>query len=150
MERQASNAQKIADVLKDDPRVEKVCFLGQLEAGTRAHQIYSRQYSSAGTMIAFELQGGESEAFRFLNSLQLIKLAVSLGSTESLVQLPAAMTHIGMTPEARAEFGISDKLIRLSVGIEHVDDLLADISNAISESFSLTEKAGVLENVNEG
>jgi methionine-gamma-lyase len=88
-------------------------------------------------LIAFELQGGEVEAFRFLNSLHLIKLAVSLGSTESLVQLPAAMTHIGMTPEARAAFGISDKLIRLSVGIEHVDDLLADIFNAISVSIPL-------------
>lgn len=149
MERQASNAQKIADVLKDDPRVEKVCFLGHLEAGTRAHHIYSQQYSSAGTMIAFELQGGETEAFRFLNNLHLIKLAVSLGSTESLVQLPAAMTHIGMTPEARSEFGISDKLIRLSVGIEHVDDLLMDILNAISESMKLAEKARFLESVHE-
>jgi methionine-gamma-lyase len=149
MERQASNAQQIADVLKDDPRVEKVCFLGHLKAGTRAHEIYSQQYSSAGTMIAFELQGGEAEAFLFLNSLHLIKLAVSLGSTESLVQLPAAMTHIGMSQEARAEFGISDKLIRLSVGIEHVDDLLADIFNAISESVLLTGKARVLEGVGE-
>jgi len=149
MERQASNAQQIADVLKHDPRVEKVCFLGLLETGTRAHEIYSQQYSSAGTMIAFELQGGESEAFRFLNSLHLIKLAVSLGSTESLMQLPAAMTHIGMSPAARAEFGISDKLIRLSVGIEHVDDLLDDIFNAISESVLLTKKARVHEGVAE-
>lgn len=144
MERQASNAKMIADVLKNDSQVESVSFLGHLEAGTRAHQIYSQQYSSAGTMIAFELHGGETEAFRFLNNLKLIKLAVSLGSTESLVQLPAAMTHIGMTAEARAAFRISDKLIRLSVGIEHVDDLLADISNAISQSVPLDLTEAVL------
>jgi methionine-gamma-lyase len=134
-----SNVQKVADVLKEDPRIEKVYFLGHLEAETRAHQIYSQQYSCAGTMISFELQGGEAEAFRFLNSLHLIKLAVSLGSTESLVQLPAAMTHIGMTARARAAFGISEKLIRLSVGIEHVDDLLTYILSAISESISLVK-----------
>jgi methionine-gamma-lyase len=136
LDQQARNAQKIADALKDDPRVEKVSFLGHLTPGSKAYDIYSQQYSSAGTMISFELKGGEEEAFRFLNSLKLIKLAVSLGSTESLVQLPAAMTHIGMSKEARAEMGISDKLIRLSVGIEHTDDLLLDIFNGISQSFT--------------
>ena len=135
MERQATNALKIADALKDDPRVEKVCFLGHLEVGSAAHNIYSQQYTSAGTMISFELKGGEEEAFKFLNSLKLVKLAVSLGSTESLAQLPAAMTHIGMSPEARTDLGISDKLIRLSVGIEHVEDLLADILNAIDQNI---------------
>jgi methionine-gamma-lyase len=107
-----------------------------LTPGSKAYDIYSQQYSSAGTMISFELKGGEEEAFRFLNSLKLIKLAVSLGSTESLVQLPAAMTHIGMSKEARAQMGISDKLIRLSIGIEHADDLLLDIYNGISRSIS--------------
>jgi methionine-gamma-lyase len=135
MERQAENAKKIADVLKGDSQVEKVCFLGHLESGSRAQKIHAQQYTSAGTMISFELQGGEKEAFQFLNNLNLIKLAVSLGSTESLAQLPAAMTHIGMSSEARAELGISDKLIRLSVGIENVDDLLTDIRNAISQSI---------------
>jgi methionine-gamma-lyase len=136
LDQQARNAQKIADALKDDPRVEKVNFLGHLTPGSKAYDIYSQQYSSAGTMISFELKGGEEEAFRFLNSLKLIKLAVSLGSTESLVQLPAAMTHIGMSKEARAQMGISDKLIRLSIGIEHADDLLLDIYNGISRSIS--------------
>ncbi|MDG1279099.1 MAG: cystathionine gamma-synthase family protein [Algoriphagus sp.] len=134
LDQQARNAQKIADALKDDPRVEKVSFLGHLTPGSKAYDIYAQQYSSAGTMISFELKGGEEEAFRFLNSLKLIKLAVSLGSTESLVQLPAAMTHIGMSKEARAQMGISDKLIRLSVGIEHADDLLLDIFNGINQS----------------
>lgn len=86
-------------------------------------------------MISFELKGGEAEAFRFLNALRLIKLAVSLGSAESLIQLPAAMTHIGMTPEARAQVGITDNLIRLSVGIEHADDLLADIDQALRRAI---------------
>jgi methionine-gamma-lyase len=135
MEEQARNAQKIADALKLDPRIEKVSFIGHLKPGSKAHTIYSQQYTSPGTMISFELKGGEEEAFRFLNSLKLIKLAVSLGSTESLVQLPAAMTHIGMSKEARAEMGISDKLIRLSVGIEHADDLLKDIDHALSQSI---------------
>ena len=134
MERQAENALKIADILKQDSRVEKVCFLGHLETGSRGQKIHAQQYTSAGTMISFELKGGEKEAFNFLNNLKLIKLAVSLGSTESLAQLPAAMTHIGMSSEARADLGISDKLIRLSVGIEHADDLKADILNAIDRS----------------
>lgn len=132
MERQASNAQKIADALKADERVQKVTFLGHLTPGSKAQKIHAQQYTSAGTMISFELSGGEKEAFRFLNSLRLVKLAVSLGSTESLAQHPAAMTHIGMTPEARAELGISDRLIRLSVGIENVEDLLEDIQSALS------------------
>ena len=135
LEQQATNAHQIADALKEEPRVEKVCFLGHLKPGSKAHEIYAQQYTSAGTMISFELMGGEEEAFKFLNSLKLTKLAVSLGSTESLAQLPAAMTHIGMSPEARAELGISDKLIRLSVGIENVDNLLMDIRNAISQSI---------------
>lgn len=138
VEQQATNALQIADALRADDRVEKVCFLGHLEDGSRAQRIHAQQYTSAGTMISFELKGGEKEAFQFLNSLKLIKLAVSLGSTESLVQLPAAMTHIGMSPEARAELGITDKLIRLSVGIEHVEDLLKDILNAIDQSIPLT------------
>lgn len=139
LEQQAANAQQIADALLEDPRVEKVHFLGHLEPGTKAHTIYTEQYTSAGTMISFELKGGEEEAFQFLNSLTLTKLAVSLGSTESLAQLPAAMTHIGMSAEARAELGISDKLIRFSVGIEDVDDLIGDIRNAISISIPDSE-----------
>ena len=132
MEQQAKNAKQIADVLKDDPRVKQVFFLGHLAPGSRGHQIHAQQYSSSGTMISFELAGGEKEAFRFLNNLKLIKLAVSLGSTESLAQHPASMTHIGMSPDSREQLGINDRLIRLSVGIEHSDDLIQDISNAIS------------------
>lgn len=134
MEQQAANALQVAEFLRSHPRVEKVCFLGHLEQGTKAQGIHSQQYSSAGTMISFELEGGEQEAFRFLNNLRLVKLAVSLGSTESLAQLPAAMTHIGMDRSDRLTLGISDKLIRLSIGIEHADDLIADMTQAIEAS----------------
>jgi methionine-gamma-lyase len=82
-------------------------------------------------MIAFEIKGGQKEAFKFLNSLKLIKLAVSLGSTESLVQHPATMTHVGLTDELKAEIGINQSLIRLSVGVEHAEDLISDISQGL-------------------
>ena len=81
-------------------------------------------------MIAFEIKGGEKEAFQFLNHLKLIKLAVSLGSTESLAQHPATMTHIGVDDEIKERIGISSGLIRLSIGIENHKDLIADIESA--------------------
>lgn len=133
MSQQTINAQVIAARLKAHPMVRKVSFLGCLDEQSKAYEIYRRQYSSPGTMISFELEGGEAEAFACLNSLSLIKLAVSLGSTESLVQHPASMTHIGMDEELRQDLGITDSLIRLSVGIEHVDDIWADLVHAIED-----------------
>jgi methionine-gamma-lyase len=82
-------------------------------------------------MISFYLKGGEKEAFRFLNRLKLIKLAVSLGSTESLVQHPASMTHAGVSPELKTRLGITDNLVRLSVGVENSEDLIWDINQAL-------------------
>lgn len=82
-------------------------------------------------MVSFEIKGGEKEAFKFLNELKLIKLAVSLGSTESLAQHPASMTHAGIPPEEKVKMGIFDNLVRLSIGIEHVDDLMWDIEQAL-------------------
>ena len=105
-------------------------FLGLLEEGTPAHAIYKKQYTAPGAMISFEIKGGEKEAFRFLNHLKLVKLAVSLGSTESLVQHPASMTHAGIDPELKQSLGITDSLIRLSVGVENSEDLIWDIENA--------------------
>lgn len=131
MEQQARNTRVIADFLAQHPAVLKLHYLGSLEPGTREYEIYQRQYNSAGAMIAFEVKGGETEAFQFLNSLNLIKLAVSLGSTESLVQHPATMTHVGVQPELREMLGITDGLIRLSVGVEHHEDLIQDIANAL-------------------
>lgn len=82
-------------------------------------------------MVSFEVKGGEREAFAFLNNLKLVKLAVSLGSTESLAQHPASMTHAGLEPEEKLRLGIGDNLIRLSVGVENVNDLLYDLGQAL-------------------
>ena len=83
-------------------------------------------------MISFELVGGEAEAFRFLNALQIFHLAVSLGGTESLAEHPATMTHSDVDPEERIEMGITEKMVRLSIGVEHPEDLLADLAQALA------------------
>lgn len=131
MEKQAENATAIASFLETHPLVEKVLFLGNLDKSSKAYQIFKEQYSSSGAMISFYINGGEKEAFEFLNQLQLIKLAVSLGSTESLVQHPASMTHSGICPELKKKMGIGDNLIRLSVGVENSKDLIWDINQAL-------------------
>ena len=84
-------------------------------------------------MISFEIVGGEAEAFRFLNALKLIKLAVSLGSTESLAEHPATMTHADMPKDTQRAFGITDALIRLSIGVEHPEDLVLDLKQALDK-----------------
>lgn len=131
MEQQARNAAQIANYLLKHPKIQDVQYLDFLEKSTKSYEIYKRQYSSAGAMISFEIKGEESEAFRFLNHLKLIKLAVSLGSTESLVQHPATMTHVGLNPELKEKIGITEGLIRLSVGVEHAEDLISDIASAL-------------------
>ncbi|MEO7079993.1 MAG: PLP-dependent transferase, partial [Flavobacteriales bacterium] len=84
-----------------------------------------------GAMLSFDVKGGEPEAFRFLNALKLVKLAVSLGSTESLAEHPATMTHVGVDPVEREKLGITGGLVRLSVGVEHPDDLIWDLGQAL-------------------
>ena len=84
-------------------------------------------------MVSFDIVGGEKEAFTFLNNLKLIKLAVSLGSTESLAEHPATMTHADVSPEDKQKLGISEKLIRLSVGVEYYEDLIFDIGRALEQ-----------------
>lgn len=131
MECQAKNAQYVARFLADHPKVKKVNYLGLLEPGTWEFEVYQRQYSSPGAMLSFEIQGGEAEAFRFLNALKLIRLAVSLGGTESLAEHPDTMTHAGVDPAHKREMGITDNLIRISVGVENYDDLIWDIGQAL-------------------
>jgi len=133
MEQQASNAVHVAHYLKQHPKVSHVYYLGFIpEQGTaNEKRIYKEQYASSGAMIAFDIVGGEAAAFKFLNSLQLIKLAVSLGSTESLVEHPYTMTHTDVSQEDKNAMNISPSLIRLSVGVEHFDDLIADIEQAL-------------------
>lgn len=131
MDQQTKNAQEIAKFLDTHSQVEKVFYLGLIKKGTHDYEVYKKQYSAPGAMISFTIKGGEKEAFGFLNKLKLMKLAVSLGSTESLAQHPAAMTHIGVDPETRQQMGITDNLVRLSIGVEFVDDLIGDISQAL-------------------
>ena len=131
MEQQAKNAEKIALFLDNHPKIKLVYYLGFIKKDSKNYNTYKNQYTSPGAMISFEIKGGESEAFKFLNNLKLIKLAVSLGSTESLAQHPASMTHIGLLPELKSDLGITDGLIRLSVGIEHYEDLINDISDSL-------------------
>jgi len=133
MTRAGENAAKVADYLLGHPGIERVGYLGHLKPGTRQEEIFARQCSGAGSTISVYVKGGEAEAFRFLDRLVLIKLAVSLGGTESLASHPAAMTHLAV-PEARKKrFGLMPNLVRISVGVENPDDLIADLRQALEE-----------------
>ncbi len=131
MTAQMKSAQYVANFLAGHPKVERVHYLGHLEEGDPQFDIYRKQCLGAGGMISFEICGGEAEAFRFLNHLELIKLAVSLGGTESLAEHPGAMTHSDVPPEQQLEMGITPSLIRISVGVEHPEDIIADIGQAL-------------------
>ena len=134
MEQQAKNAQEVARFLAAHPKVEKVHYLGMLTPEDSNYQLYKRQYSSPGAMVSFDIHGGEREAFQFLNNLKLIKLAVSLGSTESLAQHPATMTHVGVDSDIKEKLGITEKLVRLSIGVEYHEDLIWDIQTALERT----------------
>jgi len=131
MTRATQNARVVAEFLARHPKVEKVEYLGFLTKDDPQFEIYERQCKAPGSTFAFLVRGGEHEAFKVLNALQLIKLAVSLGGTESLMQHPAAMTHSDMAPEKLMKLGVTPNLLRVSVGIEHPDDLIADLSQAL-------------------
>lgn len=132
MTSQMKNARYVADFLADHPKVKQVYYLGHLTPDTPEHELYARQCVAPGGMISFEIVGGEAEAFRFLNALQLFQLAVSLGGTESLAEHPASMTHSDVDPEERIEMGISEAMVRLSIGIEHPEDQIADLEQALA------------------
>lgn len=137
MEKQASNAEYVAKFLNNHPLVEKVYYLGLLQESDKEYSIYKQQFSGAGAVFSFDIVGGEKEAFAFLNHLKLFKLAVSLGSTESLAQHPSTMTHSDVLPEDKAIMNISDKMIRLSIGIENHEDLIRDLKDAFEVVRSL-------------
>lgn len=127
------NAQRLADWLADHPKVARVHYPG-FEAEGRQAEIYRKQCSAPGALLSFELRDGdEAAAFRFLNAVRLIELAVSLGANESLVEHPASMTHSDVPREEQREIGITDGLVRLAVGIEHPDDLIADLEQALEQ-----------------
>lgn len=133
MEQQSQNAIKIAEFLNKHPKVEKVLYLGLLDKKNPQYKIYQKQCLSPGAMLSFYVKGKEKQAFKFLNHLKLIHLAVSLGSTESLAEHPATMTHASVPAEEKLQYGITENMIRLSVGIENVDDLIADIDQALNK-----------------
>ncbi len=130
-ERAMSNARSVAEFLRDHPKVAGVTYLGFLPAGSRQRAVYDRQCKAAGSTFSFHLHGGEAEAFRMLDHVRLLKLAVSLGGSETLICHSASTTHYALTPEQRRSGGISAGTIRLSVGLEHVDDLIADLAQAL-------------------
>ena len=130
-ERAMSNARGVAEFLRDHAKVAAVTYLGFLEYGTRARAVYDRQCKAAGSTFSFHLHGGEVEAFRMLDRLKLLKLAVSLGGSETLICHSASTTHYAVAPEQRRAGGITDGTIRLSVGLEHVDDLIDDLRQAL-------------------
>lgn len=127
------NARYVAEFLQDHPRVRRVHYLGFLDDDSAGqHDVYRRLCTAPGSTFSFEIDGGESEAFRVLDALQVVKLAVSLGGTESLASHPASMTHSDMTAEEKARTGIGEGLIRISVGIEHPEDIIADLRQALA------------------
>ena len=125
-------ATQVSGYLASHPKVEKIYCLGHLDDDPTQQSIYEKQCQAQGGMISFDVVGGEAEAFRFLNALQIIKLAVSLGGTESLAEHPFTMTHADVSPDDKAAIGLSDKLIRMSIGLEHPDDLIADLDQALA------------------
>lgn len=132
MDQQATNAMEVAKFLQSHPKVERVYFLGLISEDDLEYQVFKNQCLSPGAMLSFDVRGGEEEAFSFLNHLKLIKLAVSLGSTESLAEHPATMTHAGVNPEHREAMNITSKMVRLSIGVENVKDIIWDINQALS------------------
>ncbi|HZH12261.1 MAG TPA: cystathionine gamma-synthase family protein [Microvirga sp.] len=126
------NAEIVAKFLSEHPSVVKVHHLDYLPEGSRAAQVYKAQSDAPGSTFSFDVKGGEPEAFKVLNALQVFKLAVSLGGTESLISHPASTTHSGVPKETRDRLGVTDATIRVSIGIEHPDDLVADLSQALA------------------
>lgn len=131
MTKQTENARKVADFLADHPKIAKVSYLGLLSPGDDGYTIYAEQCEGPGAMISLWIDGGEEEAFRFLDSLELARLAVSLGSTETLAQHPGSMTHAGVDAADKIRLDVTDSLVRLSVGVENPDDIIADLRNAL-------------------
>jgi len=132
LDRHCDSAEIIAEVLESHPAMKKVYYPGL--ASFEQHELATRQMQRYGGMIAFELKGGMTAGIRFMDSLRLITRAVSLGDAESLAQHPASMTHSTYTPEQRATHGISDGLVRLSVGLEDVQDIISDLQQALTQS----------------
>lgn len=132
MTRAGENAAKVCAFLRAHPKVEHVGYLGFLaDDPARQGDIYRRHCTGAGSTFSLYLKGGEAEAFAFLDALTIAKLAVSLGGTETLASAPAAMTHLSVPDERKLALGITDNLVRISIGVEDPDDLIADFTQAL-------------------
>ncbi|TSB01356.1 cystathionine gamma-synthase family protein [Sphingorhabdus contaminans] len=132
MTRAGENAAKVCAFLKAHPKVEGLGYLGMID-DPRQQDIYNRHCSGAGSTFSLFIRGGEAESFRFLDALKIAKLAVSLGGTETLASHPAAMTHLSVPQERKDALGITDNLVRISIGIEDPDDLIADFDQALAQ-----------------
>ena len=131
MERANNNARVVADFLREHPKVEGIHYLPYHDANSPVGRVFAAQASGAGSTFSFDIKGGQPASFKFLNALQIFKLAVSLGGTESLASHPATMTHSGVPADVRQRIGVLESTIRLSIGIEHPDDLVADLQQAL-------------------
>ena len=129
VERAQASAGTLADRLAALPGVTKVIY--PWRADHPQHALAKRQMRGGGTLVTFEVAGGKAGAFRFLNELKVVRISNNLGDAKSLITHPATTTHQRFSPEARAEMGISDGMVRLSVGLEHVDDLTDDVVRAL-------------------
>jgi O-succinylhomoserine sulfhydrylase len=134
VERQSSTAAAVADFLAGRPEVEATLYPALPDNPQRA--LFEKQMRSGGPLVAFRLSGGKEQAFRFMNALRIILISNNLGDSKSLIAHPATTTHQRLTPEARAELGIGDNLLRLSVGLEEPSDLMEDISAALRQAAS--------------
>ncbi|MCL1907752.1 MAG: aminotransferase class I/II-fold pyridoxal phosphate-dependent enzyme [Holophagaceae bacterium] len=131
MEHQQENTIKIVEFLLSHPAVERVSYPGLDCMGHRQVELWKRQFTGSGSTLSFTIKGGEAEAFRILNAVKHIKLAVSLGGVISLIEHPSSMTHSDLSPEQKSIAGITENLIRLSIGLEDADDLIADLKQAL-------------------
>jgi len=129
MKQHAENAQAIAEYLESHPSVSKVYYPGL--KNHPGHDIASRQMKGYGGMVSFEVKGGENAAHNFLRRAELFALAESLGGVASLAEYPALMSHASMSAAARQQCGITEGLVRLSVGIENINDLIKDLDQAL-------------------
>jgi methionine-gamma-lyase len=131
MTRAGENAAKVCAFLREHPKVEKVGYLGFLDPESRQADIFRRHCTGHGSTFSLYLKGGEREAYAFLDSLRIAKLAVSLGGTETLASHPASMTHLSVPDARKAALDITDNLVRISIGVEDADDLIADLDQAL-------------------
>lgn len=131
MTRAGENAARVCAFLRDHPKVERVGYLGFLDETSRQADIYRRHCTGAGSTFSLYLKGGEAQAFSFLDALRIAKLAVSLGGTETLASHPASMTHLSVPDARKAALDITPNLVRISIGVEDADDLIADLEQAL-------------------